>query len=141
MAVYVVMLQIALIYFEMKHMNTLSPSHLFCYQCLAGKLNSLHFLANILLKDHDDSARKNCVYFVVCCLYTDTVCILVLDAFLTGPRGCSGKHIRIDGVVWILTHHFHQALGPGCCEQYHANDIVTIIVHAIYRIQTYYIVR
>ena len=65
------MLQIVLICRDMKLMNALCHSHFFCYQCLAGKASPMldNFLPKFSLKD--DSARKNCVYFVAYCLYAD----------------------------------------------------------------------
>ena len=65
------MLQIVLIYHGMKLMNTLCLSHLFCYWCLARKASPISDTFSLIFSLKDDSARKNRVEFVACCLYTD----------------------------------------------------------------------
>ena len=65
------MLQIVLIYHGMKLMNTLCLSHLFCYWCLARKASPKSDTFSLIFLLKDDSARKNRVEFVACCLYTD----------------------------------------------------------------------
>ena len=65
------MLQIVLIYHGMKLMNTLCLSHLFFYWCLARKASPTSDTFSLIFSLKDDSARKNCVEFVACCLYTD----------------------------------------------------------------------
>ena len=65
------MLQIVLIYRDMKLMNTLCYSHFFCYQCLPGKASPMRDNFSPKFSLIDDSARKTCVYFVAYCLYLD----------------------------------------------------------------------
>ena len=65
------LLQIVLIYHEMKLMNTLCLSHLFCFWCLAVKASPMSDTFSLIFSLKDDSARKNRVEFVACCLYKD----------------------------------------------------------------------
>ena len=114
------MLQIVLIYHDMKLMNTLRHSHLFCYQCLAGKASPMrnNFSPKFSLKDDSDS--KNCVYFVEYCQYTD-----YRSWFTTYPHFASIFASPVDFGLNVLFPHIFSVL--------HRNSIETswfsLVIH------------
>ena len=65
------LLLIVPIYHEMKLVNTVCLSHLIFYWCLARKASPMCNTFSLIFLLNNDSARKNWVEYVACCLYTD----------------------------------------------------------------------